>query len=52
MEKLVPEMVEYRLFWMRYYFLRRAVEEDERRRRELLKGESPFARAPFICYPV
>jgi hypothetical protein len=40
MEKLVPEKVEYRAFWMRYYFLRRAVEEDEKRRKEVLKGLS------------
>lgn len=38
MEKLVPETVEYKSFWMRYYFLRQAVEEEERRRREVLKG--------------
>ncbi len=38
MEKLVPEMVEYRVFWMRYYFLRSAVEAEETRRREVLKG--------------
>ena len=38
MEKLVPEKVEYKAFWMRYYFLRSAVEEDERKRREVLKG--------------
>jgi hypothetical protein len=38
MEKLVPEKVEYKVFWMRYYFLRKAVEEEERRRREVLKG--------------
>ncbi|KAK5166954.1 uncharacterized protein LTR77_007683 [Saxophila tyrrhenica] len=38
MEKLVPEMVDYKTFWMRYYFLRSAVEEEERRRREVLKG--------------
>lgn len=38
MEKLVPEKVEYTLFWTRYYFLRKAVEEEERRRREVLKG--------------
>lgn len=38
MEKLVPEKVEYRAFWMRYYFLRKAVEEEERRRKEVLKG--------------
>ncbi|KAI6841734.1 hypothetical protein KC340_g1232 [Hortaea werneckii] len=38
MEKLVPEKVEYKLFWTRYYFLRKAVEADERRRKEVLKG--------------
>ena len=40
MERLVPEKVEYKVFWMRYYFLRKAVEEEERRRREVLKGET------------
>ena len=39
MEQLVPEKVEYKNFWMRYYFLRKAVEEDEKRRKELLKGK-------------
>lgn len=38
MEKLVPEKVEYKNFWGRYYWLRKAVEEDERRRKEVLKG--------------
>ncbi|KAF2482314.1 hypothetical protein BDY17DRAFT_324605 [Neohortaea acidophila] len=38
MEKLVPEEVDYKTFWMRYYFLRKAMEEEERRRREVLKG--------------
>jgi hypothetical protein len=38
MEKLVPEKVEYKTFWMRYYFLRKAIEEEEKRRREVLKG--------------
>lgn len=38
MEKLVPEKVEYKTFWLRYYFLRKAIEEEERRRREVLKG--------------
>ncbi|EGP88007.1 unnamed protein product [Zymoseptoria tritici ST99CH_3D1] len=38
MERLVPEKVDYKTFWLRYYFLRRAVEEDEKRRREVLKG--------------
>ena len=40
MEKLVPEKVEYKVFWMRYYLLRKAVEEEERRRREVLKGKA------------
>lgn len=38
MEQLVPQKVDYKTFWMRYYFLRKAVEEEERRRREILKG--------------
>ncbi|KAK5123558.1 hypothetical protein LTR85_002596 [Meristemomyces frigidus] len=38
MEKLVPEKVEYKTFWTRYYFLRKAIEEEERRRKEVLKG--------------
>jgi hypothetical protein len=41
MEKLVPEKVEYKDFWQRYYFLRKAVEEDEKRRKEVLKGMFP-----------
>ena len=39
MEKLVPEKVEYKEFWTRYYFLRMVVETEEQRRRELLKGD-------------
>ena len=38
MEKLVPEKVEYKDFWMRYYFLRHVVETQEEKRKELLKG--------------
>ncbi|KIV99308.1 uncharacterized protein PV09_08969 [Verruconis gallopava] len=38
MGKLVPEQVEYKDFWCRYYFLRHVVETEEARRRELLKG--------------
>ncbi|KAM0805451.1 hypothetical protein BDR22DRAFT_832564 [Usnea florida] len=38
MEKLVPEKVEYKDFWTRYYFLRMVVETEEQRRRDLLKG--------------
>ena len=40
MEKLVPEKVGYRDFWMRYYYLRKAVEAEEARRKEVLKGKS------------
>ncbi|MCJ1436030.1 hypothetical protein MMC27_005408 [Xylographa pallens] len=38
MEKLVPEKVEYKQFWKRYYFLRMVVESEEQRRKDLLKG--------------
>ncbi|KAL8719701.1 MAG: hypothetical protein Q9181_008033 [Wetmoreana brouardii] len=38
MEKLVPENVEYKTFWSRYYFLRMVIESEEQRRREMLKG--------------
>src|SRR2546423_7548599 len=38
MEQLVPEKVEYRDFWCRYYFLRMVLETVEQRRREMLKG--------------
>ncbi|KAL8704519.1 MAG: hypothetical protein Q9201_002328 [Fulgogasparrea decipioides] len=38
MEKLVPEKVEYKTFWSRYYFLRMVIESEEQRRREMLKG--------------
>lgn len=38
MEKLVPERVEYKDFWCRYYFLRHVIESEEQRRREMLKG--------------
>lgn len=38
MEKLVPESVEYTLFWKRYYFLRHIIESEEKRRKEMLKG--------------
>lgn len=40
MEKLVPEKVEYKDFWTRYYFLRMVVESEEQRRRDLLKGKA------------
>ncbi|KAI4196455.1 MAG: hypothetical protein LQ350_006550 [Teloschistes chrysophthalmus] len=38
MEKLVPEKVDYKTFWSRYYFLRMVIETEEQRRREMLKG--------------
>jgi len=38
MEKLVPEKVEYRPFWVRYYFIRKAIDEEEKKRKEVLKG--------------
>lgn len=38
MEKLVPEKVEYKDFWSRYYFLRHVIESEEQRRRETLRG--------------
>lgn len=39
MEALVPEKVEYKPFWTRYYFLRHVIESEEQRRREMLKGK-------------
>ena len=39
MEKLVPEKVEYKDFWTRYYFLRMVVETEEQRRKDILKGK-------------
>lgn len=38
MEVLVPEKVEYRDFWTRYYFLRHVLEVQEEKRKELLRG--------------
>ncbi|KAF4554418.1 BSD domain-containing protein 1 [Elsinoe fawcettii] len=40
---LVPEKVEYGVFWARYYFLKGVVEEEERRRKEVLKGAAADA---------
>lgn len=40
MEKLVPERVEYKEFWGRYYFLRHVIESEEQKRREMLKGKT------------
>lgn len=39
MEQLVPEKVDYKDFWCRYYFLRLVIETEEQKRRELLKSE-------------
>lgn len=39
MEKLVPEEVDYKSFWTRYYFLRHVVDVQEEKRKELLKGK-------------
>lgn len=38
MEQLVPEKVEYKNFWSRYYFLRLVLETEEQRRKDMLKG--------------
>ncbi|OCT46268.1 BSD domain containing protein [Cladophialophora carrionii] len=40
MEKLVPEKVEYKDFWTRYYFLRHVVETQEEKRKELLRASA------------
>ncbi|KAI4129911.1 MAG: hypothetical protein LQ338_001996 [Usnochroma carphineum] len=37
MEQLVPEKVDYKTFWSRYYFLRMVIESEEQRRRDMLK---------------
>lgn len=54
MEKLVPEKVEYKDFWTRYYFLRMVVETEEQRRREMLKGMTstppPTENLPNVPY--
>lgn len=39
MEKYVPEQVDYKNFWTRYYFLRYVVGMQEEKRKELLKGK-------------
>ncbi|KAE8822423.1 hypothetical protein PTNB85_10451 [Pyrenophora teres f. teres] len=43
MEKCVPERVDYKVFWCRYYFLRHVIESEEARRREMLKASTPAA---------
>ncbi|KIW63066.1 hypothetical protein PV04_09944 [Phialophora macrospora] len=40
MEKLVPEKVEYKDFWTRYYFLRHVVGTQEEKRKELLRASA------------
>ncbi|KAK5049841.1 hypothetical protein LTR84_003959 [Exophiala bonariae] len=40
MEKLVPEQVDYKSFWTRYYFMRHVVEVQEEKRKELLKASA------------
>ncbi|KAK5093800.1 hypothetical protein LTR70_001560 [Exophiala xenobiotica] len=40
MESLVPESVEYKDFWTRYYFLRHVVQVREERRREMLRASA------------
>ncbi|KAK7526053.1 uncharacterized protein IWZ02DRAFT_446658 [Phyllosticta citriasiana] len=40
MEALVPDKVEYKPFWTRYYFLRHVIESEEQRRREMLKASA------------
>ncbi|KAL2428492.1 hypothetical protein ABEF91_008702 [Exophiala dermatitidis] len=40
MEKLVPERVDYKDFWTRYYFLRHVVEVQEEKRKELLRASA------------
>ncbi len=44
MEQLVPEKVEYKDFWSRYYFLRMVLETEEQRRKEMLKGTQKSCR--------
>lgn len=39
MENYVPEQVDYKNFWTRYYFLRYVIGMQEEKRKELLKGE-------------
>lgn len=38
MEQLVPERVDYKDFWCRYYFLRLVIQTEEQKRKEILKG--------------
>jgi hypothetical protein len=47
MEKLVPDEVEYKAFWIRYYFLRNELDQEEKKRKELLKGTIPPTPPPL-----
>jgi hypothetical protein len=47
MERLVPGDVEYKAFWVRYYFLRNELDQEEKKRKELLKG-TPHLPFPFL----
>jgi hypothetical protein len=49
MEQLVPEKVEYKDFWCRYYFLRMVLETEEQRRKEMLKGRAACLRKGIFC---
>lgn len=40
METLVPETIDYKDFWTRYYFLRHVVQSQEEKRKELLQSKS------------
>jgi hypothetical protein len=54
MEKLVPEKVEYRPFWVRYYFIRKAIDEEEKKRKEILKGtfrQKPLNDGTSLTHP-
>jgi hypothetical protein len=49
MEQLVPEKVEYKDFWCRYYFLRMVLETEEQKRKEMLKGKRGCLREGISC---
>jgi hypothetical protein len=49
-EWAVPERADYKNFWMRYYFLRKAVDEEERRRKEVLKGKQTTGHRDEMCH--
>jgi BSD domain len=49
MEQLVPEKVEYKDFWCRYYFLRMVLETEEQKRKEMLKGKIVCFRGGISC---